>query len=147
MKVRDVMSRGVRSVAPVESIAQAARLMGENDIGALPVVEGGQIVGMVTDRDLAIRALAGGIEASAPVERVMSRHVETCEPEDELDSLLETMTRQQIRRIPVCSSTGEPIGMVTMGDIARGDRDEDEVAETLRDICRPSDLHSQHIAA
>jgi len=146
MKASDVMSRGVTSVGPTDSIAHAALVMGELDIGALPVVDGGKIVGIVTDRDLAVRGLAGGLHGGTPVLRVMSSDVLTCRQEDDLDDVLEVMSWQQIRRMPVRSEAGELIGMISMGDLARNDADEDEVTETLRDICRPAGLHSQHIS-
>ncbi len=145
MKASEVMSPGVTSVQPTDSIARAAQLMGEQDIGALTVIEGGNLVGIVTDRDLAVRGLAEGLHGGTPVLRVMSADVKSCGVDDDLDDLLETMGEQQIRRMPVQSETGDLVGMISMGDLARWDRDEDEVTETLRDICRPAGLHSQHL--
>lgn len=147
MKAGEVMSPGVTTVQPTDSIAHVAHLMGEQDIGALPVVESSNLVGIVTDRDLAIRGLAEGLHGGAPVLRVMSKDVQTCREDDDLDEVIEVMSDQQIRRIPVESDRGELIGMISMGDLAKWDRDEDEVTETLRDICRPAGQHSQHLIA
>lgn len=147
MKANEVMNPGVTTVQPTDSIARAAHIMGEQDIGVLPVVEGGNLVGIVTDRDLAVRGLAVGLHGDAPVLRVMSTDVRTCGEDDDLDDVIETMSEQQIRRIPVQSETGDLIGMISMGDLAKWDRNEDEVTEMLRDICRPASQHSQHLIA
>ncbi len=147
MKASEVMSPGVTSVQPTDSLARAAQLMGEQDIGALAVIEDGNLVGIVTDRDLAVRGLAEGLHGGAPVLQVMSPEVKICGVEDDLDDVLETMGEQQIRRMPVQSEKGDLVGMISMGDLARWDHDEDEVTETLRDICRPAGLHSQHLIA
>lgn len=147
MKAREVMSPGVTTVQPTDSIAHAAHVMGQQDIGVLPVVEGGNVIGIVTDRDLAVRGLAEGLHGGAPVLRVMSTDVKICGEDEDLDDVLETMSTQQIRRMPVQSAAGDLIGMISVGDLAKWDRDRDEVTETLRDICRPAGLHSQHLIA
>jgi CBS domain-containing protein len=147
MKASDVMSQGITSIQPTETIAHAAHVMGEQDIGALPVVESGNVIGIVTDRDLAVRGLAEGLHGGAPVLRVMSPEVRTCCENDDLDDVLQIMSEQQIRRMPVQSEAGALVGMISIGDLARWDRDEDEVTETLRDICRPAGLHSQNLIA
>jgi CBS domain-containing protein len=139
----DVMSPHVQSIEPTRTIADAANMMADFDVGVLPVIDHGELVGIVTDRDLAVRGFAPGIHAGSPVLRVMSPHVETCQEEDELDTVLEAMSDQQVRRMPVCSSSGDVIGMISIGDLARRDPDKDEVTETLGQICRPSGLHCQ----
>lgn len=143
MKICDIMTRPVRSVEPTENIVQAAQLMGELDVGAIPVTEDGKLVGIVTDRDIAIRAVAAGLHNGTPVLRIMSPDVRSCRENDVLEEVLEVMGQQQVRRMPVCSANGELVGIISIGDLARWDRHKDEVAETLSDICRPLGLHSQ----
>lgn len=135
MRIREIMSRSIRSVAPTASIADAAALMADRDVGALPVIDEGRLVGIVTDRDLAVRGLGAGLHGGAPVFRVMSRDVRTCLPDDELADVLKVMADQQIRRVPVCSSAGELIGIVSISDASRNAEYSGEAAETLACIC------------
>ena len=147
MKVGNMMSRSPRSVSPTESIAGVAALMADADVGALPVVDDGSIVGIVTDRDLAIRGLAAGLHGGAPVFRAMTRNVATCGPDDELADVLAGMAEQQVRRMPVCSADGELVGMVALGDAARSEEYAGEAAEALGAICRPHGRHCQSLRA
>lgn len=143
MKVRDVMTSRVTSTGPGDTIEHAARLMADEDVGALPIVEAGQIVGMVTDRDIAVRAVAGATGGKAPVRRIMSTDVVTCSPDDQLDDVLKTMSREQVRRLPVCELGGKLVGIVALADAAHRDPDKAEVGETLDEICEPAGVHSQ----
>jgi len=147
MKAIDVMSAQVCSIEPTRTIADAANMMADLDVGALPVIDGGELVGIVTDRDLALLGFAPGLHAGSPVLRVMSSQVQTCQEDEELDDVLEAMGEQQVRRMPVCSDSGAVVGMISIGDLARRDPDKDEVAETLSDICRPAGLHCQSLSA
>lgn len=147
MKLRKLMTRDVQTIAPSDTIAEAARRMAEFDVGALPVVENGKIEGILTDRDISVRAVAADKDRMTSVSEIMSRNVVTCNETDHLDEVLEIMSDQQIRRIPVCSNQGQLVGILTVGDAARDDYDAEDVAETLRDICRPHGLHSQSLAA
>lgn len=143
MKIRDIMNTSVRSIEPTESIADAARIMAKDDIGALPVVESGKIVGMVTDRDLAVRGLAQGLHGGSPVLRVMSADITSCREDEDVEDLLERMGKQQVRRMPVCSAAGDLVGIVSIGDAARFDRDKDEVGDALGEISAPHGRHCQ----
>ena len=143
MKIRDIMKTNVRSIKPTESIADAARIMAIDDIGALPVIESGRVVGMVTDRDLAVRGLAQGLRGGSPVLRVMSSDVATCRDDEDVEDLLGRMGDQQIRRMPVCSTEGELIGIVSIGDAARLDGDREEVGHALAEISVPHGRHCQ----
>lgn len=143
MKICEIMQADVRSAEPTQSIADAARIMAQGDIGALPVVEAGKIVGIVTDRDLAVRGLASGLEGSAPLSTVMSADVATCREDDDLASLLGKMGEQQIRRMPVCSDAGGLVGIVSLGDAARFDGDREEVGHALAEISVPHGRHCQ----
>ena len=147
MKAKDVMSSDVYSVDSVESLAGVAQIIGRLDLGALPVIDGRKLVGIVTDRDLAVRGLGQGLPEDLPVSRVMTREVQTCRETDDLDDVIEIMTYQQIRRVPVCSASGEVVGIISLGDLARRDWDKDEVGQTLGEICRPQGLHCQALQA
>jgi CBS domain-containing protein len=143
MKVRDIMTASVDSIDAAETIAYAARRMAEDDIGCLPVVRDGKLAGIVTDRDIAVRAVAAGIDPDTPIERIMSDHVAACSPADDIETVLETMSREQVRRMPVCNERNEVIGIVALADMAEKDPDKKEVAEALADICEPSGAHCQ----
>jgi CBS domain-containing protein len=146
MNVREIMTCPVHSVPPTESMAQAAHLMAEVDVGILPVEDEGRLVGVVTDRDIAVRGVACGLHGGAPVLRVMTDKVVSCRDDDDVEDALAVMARQQIRRMPVCNEEGTLIGMLTLADAARNDRNREEVADTLGDICRPQGHHSQVLA-
>lgn len=143
MKVRDIMTASVDSIEAADTIAYAARRMAEDDVGCLPVLDSGQLVGIVTDRDIAVRAVAASIGADTPVRRIMSERVATCSPGDDIATALALMSREQVRRMPVCNERGEVIGIVAIADLAGKDPDKQEVAAALADICQPSRLHSQ----
>jgi CBS domain-containing protein len=143
MKISDLMTRDVRSIAPTESIADAARLMAELDVGALPVEDGGALAGIVTDRDIAVRGVAAGLHGGAPVLRVMTGKVISCREDDDVEDVLAIMGRQQIRRVPVCSEGATLIGMFALGDAAGQDPDVREIAGALAGISRKRGRHSQ----
>lgn len=143
MKIQEIMSRSVHWIRPAETIAEAARSMAEYDIGALPVVEGAKLIGILTDRDIAVRAVAGAIGSDTQVRQIMTGSVITCSPDDDIEDALDVMARQQIRRLPVCESDGALVGMMTLADAAERDADKEEVGETLAEVCEPGGLHSQ----
>jgi CBS domain-containing protein len=136
------MSATVDSIESADSISYAAQRMAEDDMGALLVLSEGRLAGIVTDRDIAVRGIATGIPAHAPVRRIMTEDVATCSPDDDIETVLALMAREQIRRMPVCNGE-DVVGIVTLADLAKLDPDKKEVTETLADICEPSGLHSQ----
>ena len=117
--------------------------MAENDVGMLPVINETDLLGIVTDRDIAVRALAAGIDPSAPIRRIMSENVATCSPEDDVDEALETMANEQVRRLPVCDEQDRVIGVLGLADAAMRDPDPSEVTETFAEICQATGLHCQ----
>lgn len=122
MKARDIMTENPACIAPETSARQAARLMEEHDVGSLPVVESEsnrQLVGVVTDRDLALRVLGHGKPPETPVREVMSINVHTCPPDASLDDVENTMARYQVRRIPIVDDDDCVVGMVAQADLAR----------------------------
>ncbi len=141
--VAQVMSRNARSVAPQETLQQAAKLMDELDVGALPVCNGERLVGMVTDRDIAIRgAAAGKSPQAAHVEDVMSTEVRWCFEDEPLDDVIQQMSYNQIRRLPVIAhdDTQKLVGMVSLGDLATKTEDEarEEVEQLTKQVSAPS---------
>ena len=143
MRVRDIMTASVRSVEPASSIVDAARAMSEYDVGALPVVAGPTLVGILTDRDIAVRAVARSIDLNSPVRDIMTPQVATCLPQDSVDYALEIMSDEQVRRIPVCTGEGELVGIVALADAAERDPDKREVGMALEEICEPGGRHRQ----
>ena len=143
MQVQDIMTRAVHSVQPGDTIADAARSMAENDVGVLPVIEGSDLVGIVTDRDIAVRAVAARIDPSSPVRRIMSEDIATCSPDDDVEDALETMSNEQVRRLPVCDDRDEVVGIIGIADAAQRDPEPSEVTETFAEICQSTGLHCQ----
>lgn len=146
MKVRDIMTASVDSIESADTIAYAARRMAEDDVGVLPVLSSGELVGIVTDRDIVVRGLAAGVHPDNSVSRIMTENVASCAPDDDIESVLALMSREQIRRMPVCNDRNELVGIVALADLAERDPDKKEVIETLADICEPSGMHCQTAA-
>jgi len=138
LMARDIMTRGVCSVHPYDTVCTAAKLMDDLNIGALPVCNGRRIVGMITDRDITIRATAAGLDPlRTPVADIMSEDVRWCYEDDDAAELMEVMGDLQIRRIPVISRDKRLVGIVALGDLATdGARG---VTRALRDISLPSE--------
>ena len=119
MKVKNAMSRDVKIVNPGQPIRDAARMMAEIDTGVLPVGENDELVGMITDRDIAIRAVAVNKPADTPVREIMSRDVKYCFDTDELSAVADNMSDIRLRRLPVMNRDKRLVGMLSLGDIAR----------------------------
>lgn len=135
--VADVMTREPVSVGPADSVQYAARLMDELNVGALPVCDGQELVGIVTDRDITVRATAAGLApGSTPVELVMTERVRSCSADQQLADALKLMASVQIRRLPVLDHAQRLLGMVALGDIA--EQRHEGVEDTLCRISTPS---------
>jgi CBS domain-containing protein len=140
MKTSDVMTTNVEYVRPGDTVAHAAERMRDLDIGALPVCdENGKLVGMVTDRDVVIRATAdGGDPRSTQVRAVMTPHVVTIRNDRSVAEAAQLMEEHQIRRLVVVERTGRPVGIVSLGDLAvRGDNTKLS-GEALRFVSQPA---------
>lgn len=119
MKVHEIMSAHPRSVAPDNTLVEAAGLMREEDVGALPVMDGDDLAGMVTDRDIVVRGVADGLDFNtATVRDVMSGGIEFAKPEQEVEDAVRIMEKRQIRRLPVLNREKELVGMISLGDVA-----------------------------
>ncbi len=138
VKIQDVMTRDPRSVSPQTTAREAAQLMKAEDVGIVPVVEGSQLVGVVTDRDLAVRIVAEGRDASTTVRDVMSSNrIATCRPDEDLDRAMETMAKEQVRRIPIVDERGALVGIVAQADVVRKAHDDRKAEETVERISEP----------
>lgn len=136
--VTDVMTRNVRTLSPGSSITEAAKAMEEMDVGVIPVCEGDSLVGMVTDRDIVLRAVARGLDGDTPLAKVMSTDIRTARESDDLDTVLADMASSQIRRLPVLDAEERLIGIVSIGDIAVKGQDEEDVGQSLGEISAPA---------
>jgi CBS domain-containing protein len=143
MRVQDIMTKSVHSIGPTTSIAEAAAAMSDFDVGALPITAGPTLIGILTDRDIAVRAVARSIDPESPVSNVMTPQVVTCLPQDGAKYALQLMSEEQVRRIPVCTGEGELVGIVTLADAAGRDPDKRDVGMALEEICEPSGPHCQ----
>jgi CBS domain-containing protein len=135
MKVSECMTTDVKIADPSRSIQDAAKLMDKNDCGSLPVGEGDRLVGMITDRDIVIRAVAAGLPLDTPIREVMTKEVKYCFENDEIDDVAENMGDIQMRRLPVLNSKKRIVGIVSIGDLARSD--EQCAGEALAEIAQP----------
>ena len=142
MKVSNVMTRQVRLTKPEASLQEAARVMAEADAGILPVSEGDRLVGMITDRDIAVRAVAKGKGPDAKVREAMSAEVKYCFEDEEVDDVARNMAEIKVQRLPVMNRDKRLVGIVSLGDIAiQGDTNVTDTA--VSGIKEPGGPHTQ----
>jgi CBS domain-containing protein len=135
--VRETMTADPRSIAPADPIVEAARLMRDEDIGSLPVTDEGKLVGMLTDRDIAVRVIAEGMSPeSTTVGEVFSRDPVAAEPDQDLDEALHLMAQHQVRRLPVVEKD-RLVGILAQADIALEEK-EKKTGELVESISQPS---------
>lgn len=137
MQVQDLMTHDVTTVSPDQTVQKAARLMAELDVGALPVGENDRLVGMITDRDIAVRGLAEGKGPGTKIREVMTPDVKYCFADQEIDEISANMADIQIRRLPVVNRDKQLVGILSLSDIAVSD-DPDQAIEALSGISRPT---------
>src|SRR5439155_7824814 len=145
MKIRDVMTKGAKVTSPEDTLQHAAQLMRECDCGILPVADGERLVGMLTDRDIAIRCVAEGRGPQSKVRDGMTREVMYCFEDEETQHVCQNMADIQVRRLAVMTRDKRLVGIVSLGDLARK---EPNTAKALKGIARPSEQHNQiHLVA
>ncbi|MEJ9212115.1 CBS domain-containing protein [Bacillus smithii] len=132
MKVRDIMSSNIESCSSQDSLQTVASKMKQLNIGALPVVENGQVTGMITDRDVTIRAVADN-NANKNVEQVMTHNVVSVSPDASVEEAAQLMAQHQIRRLPVVEN-GQIVGMVALGDLSVSEQSNEKAGEALTQI-------------
>ena len=145
--VAEVMTRGVRSMAPTDTVQIAAQAMDEMNVGVIPVCDGGRVVGIVTDRDITLRVVAQALpNDSTPLSEVMSTDVQTAHESDTVDEVIHRLQTAQIRRLPVLDEHDELVGMLSLGDLAA--KDEAAAAgEALSAISEPAEPDRSALSA
>ena len=147
MKAQDIMSRNPTCVTPDTTLVDAARLMKEENIGVIPVVESEssrRLVGVLTDRDIAVRAVAEGRDGvTTSVGHIMTSDVRTGSTTDSVNDVMELMGREQVRRIPIVDDRGALVGIISQADIVLEAKDDKRAEKTVEQISKPSGKHSQ----
>jgi CBS domain-containing protein len=142
MKVSEVMTRDVQLIEPAQTIRDAAKMMAELDAGIMPVREGDRLVGMITDRDIAVRAVAEGKGPDTPVREVMTDDVKYCYEDEDTEDVARNMADIQVRRLPVLNQDKRLVGIISLGDMAVSDGSE-RVGDAVAGISQPGGQYSQ----
>ncbi len=137
-QLKDLMSRNVKVIGPDMSIGDAAREMRDGDFGMMPVGDAERIIGTISDRDIAIRAVALGLGVETKVRDVMSKGVSSAQDTDTVAEAVKIMSERQVRRLPVLDQDQKLVGIVALGDLAVKDSESKPAAQALSQISRPS---------
>ena len=143
LRCSEIMTRNVKTAAAGSSLGDVAAIMRDGDMGAVPVVDGGKLVGIVTDRDIVVRGVAEGAGPGTPISNVMTRDLFSVKPDNFVFEAIRLMGDKQVRRLPVIDSNGELKGIIAMADVALETEDEREIAETLEEISSGSSFWSK----
>ena len=142
MKISEVMTRDVQTVRPDQPVQEAASFMLSADAGAIPVTDGDRLIGMITDRDIAVRGVAKGYGPDTPVRELMTNDIVCVRDDDDVDEVASKMSDAQVRRLPVIDDDHRLCGIVSLGDLSR-DADEDAANEALEGVSEPGGKHQQ----
>ena len=142
MKVSEVMTRDVQTIRPDQTAREAASFMLRADAGSIPVTDGDRLVGMITDRDIAVRGVAKGYGPDTPVRELMSDDIICAREDDDVDDVASRMSEAQVRRLPVIDENERLCGIVSLGDLSR-EADEDAANEALEGVSEPGGKHQQ----
>ena len=118
-RIAELMTKNPHSVTPTAAVVEAAKIMRDDDVGLIPVVEGQRLIGTVTDRDLTIRVVAEDRDQATSVGEIASTELVTVDPQHDLDEALRLLARHQVRRLPVVQEDGRLVGIVSQADVAR----------------------------
>jgi CBS domain-containing protein len=143
MRCSEIMTRDVRTATREMTLREVAQMMRDGDMGSVPVVEDGRLVGIVTDRDMVVRAIAEGRDTATPISEVMTTETFSVRPDDFVFEAVRLMGDKQVRRIPVVTEDGKLAGIIAMADVALETEDELEIAETLEEISSGSAFWSK----
>jgi CBS domain-containing protein len=143
MNVEACMSSDVRITSPGETIREAARTMKEIDAGFLPVGENDRLVGMITDRDIAVRGVAEGKAPDTPVRDIMTADIHYVFSDDSVEDAASRMGELQVRRLPVLNRDKRLVGIISIGDVSKSDGAADDSGAALRQIAEPGGRHTQ----
>jgi CBS domain-containing protein len=139
MKVSEIMTHEVETVSPNETLQDAAKMMASRDAGALPVGENDQLIGMITDRDIAIRGIAKGKGPEAKVRDVMTEEVKYCFDDQDVNEIARNMAEIQVRRLPVVNRSKRLVGIISLGDLSQTRAG----GHALHGISQPGGQHTQ----
>jgi CBS domain-containing protein len=134
LRCSEIMTGSVTTAAAETPLRDIAAMMRDGDMGAVPIVENAKLVGIITDRDIVVRAIAEGHDSSTSVNKVMTRDPFTVRPDDFVFQAIRLMGDKQVRRVPVINAEGELKGIIAMADVALETEDERDIAETLEEI-------------
>jgi CBS domain-containing protein len=140
MKVSEVMTREVQTIRPDQPVRQAADFMLSADAGSIPVTEGDRLLGMITDRDIAVRGVAKGHGPDTPVRDLMTGDVICVRVDDSVEEAAIKMSEAQVRRLPVIDSDEKLCGIVSLGDLSR-ETDDETATQALEGVSQPGDVH------
>jgi CBS domain-containing protein len=140
MRVSEAMTRDVRIANPGQSIREVAKIMDDIDAGAIPVGENDRLVGMITDRDIAVRAVAAGKGPDTPVRDVMSKDVKYVFDDEDLEHVAKNMADIQVRRLPVVNRDKRLVGIISLGDVAQKE-DTQTTGEATAGVSQPGGQH------
>ena len=139
MQLKDIMTPGVEVIAPEATLQTAARKMQRMDVGPLPVCDGDRLVGMLTDRDITIRAVAEGCDpTTTTVREAMTPDMVYCFEDQDVQEAASLMTQYQIRRLPVLNRNQRLVGMVSLGDLAVSPGNQQQAGEVLEQVSEPA---------
>jgi CBS domain-containing protein len=142
MKISDVMTRDVQTVRPEQTAREAARFMLSADAGSIPVTEGDRLLGMITDRDIAVRGVAEGHGPDTPVRELMTNDMITARLDDDTDDVAARMSEAQVRRLPVIDDQQKLCGIVSLGDLSQ-EGDDGAAEQALEGVSQPGGQHQQ----
>ena len=142
MKVSEVMTTDVETISSDQTAREAASFMLRADAGSIPVCEGDRVIGMITDRDIAVRGVAEGRGPDTPVSELMSDGIICAHEDDDVAQVAQRMSEEQVRRIPVLDSDEKLVGIVSLGDLARETRGE-TAEQALEGVSAPGSMHQQ----
>lgn len=142
MKVSEVMTKDIETVRPDQQARDAARFMLQADAGSIPVTDGERLVGMITDRDIAVRGVALGYGPETLVSDLMTSGVVSAHADDAIEEAARKMSEAQVRRLPVIDDQERLVGIVSLGDLAR-ETDEDTAGQALEGVSAPGSQHQQ----
>jgi CBS domain-containing protein len=133
-KCREIMTKNVRTAAPSASLREVATMMRDGDMGAVPIVNAERLVGIVTDRDIVVRAVSEGLGPDSPASDAMTSELFTVRADDFVFEAVRMMGEKQVRRVPVVNDNGSLAGIIAMADVALEMEDQQEIAETMEEI-------------
>jgi len=142
MKISEVMTRDVQTVRPDQPVQQAASFMLSADAGSIPVTDGERLIGMITDRDIAVRGIAKGYGPDTPVRELMTDDVICAREDDDVDDVASKMSNAQVRRLPVIDDQERLCGIVSLGDLSR-EAEPRAASEALVGVSSPGGQHTQ----